>query len=59
MKEYLTTSDAMKILKVSRTTIFRHVREGNLRSLKVGRLVRFRVIDLRHFIEGKPAQPQK
>ena len=55
MKTYLTVEDIMGILKVSRTTAYGLIGSRRLKSYKVGRLVRIREIDLRHFIEGKPS----
>lgn len=59
MKEYLEVADIMRILRVSRTTAYGYIRTNRLKHFKVGHLVRIRAIDLKHFIEGKPAQPQK
>jgi len=54
MTEYLTVREIIKILKVSRPTAYSLVRSGNLRSFKVGRLVRIKQEDLIDFIEGRP-----
>ena len=59
MSEYLTVKEVMRTLKVSRTTAYGYIRTNRLKHFKVGHLVRIRAIDLRHFIEGKPVQPQK
>lgn len=59
MEDLLTPQDARRILRISRTSIYGHLSSGRLKSFKVGRLVRIRTVDLKHFIEGKPTQPQK
>ncbi len=56
MKNYLEIRDVMRILGVSRTTAYAYIHSGRLRSFKVGRLVRIREIDLKHFIEGHPSR---
>ena len=56
MTDYLTVSDVMKILLISRTTAYGHIRTRRLKSFKVGRLVRIKADDLRRFIEGRPVR---
>ncbi len=56
MKTYLTIRDVMGILRVSRTSAYAYIHSGKLKSHKVGRLVRIREIDLKHFIEGQPSR---
>lgn len=50
--EYLTIADAMRILKVSRLSIYRHMRAGRLRAYRVGRLVRITRGDLDDFVKS-------
>ena len=56
MERYLTVRDIQRILKVSRTRAYAYIREGKLKSFKVGHLVRIRAIDLQQFVEGKPSK---
>ena len=51
MNEYLTISEVMKILKVSRTAINNWMKSGKLKYHKVGRLVRIKSEDLKKFVE--------
>jgi excisionase family DNA binding protein len=59
MKAYLTVEKIMGILQISRTTAYGLISSRRLKSYKVGRLVRIREIDLKHFIEGKPSRKNK
>jgi excisionase family DNA binding protein len=45
-QEILTTSEATKYLKVDKRTLFKMVREGKVRAMKVGNAFRFKKIDL-------------
>jgi excisionase family DNA binding protein len=56
MEDLLTPQDARRILRISRTSVYGLLGSGRLKSFKVGRLVRIRTIDLKHFIEGKPSK---
>jgi excisionase family DNA binding protein len=56
MEEYLTARDIMRIMKVSRPQAYNYLHGGNLKTYKIGRLVRFSAEDLRQFIEGKPSK---
>ncbi len=40
MKELLTIEEVAKQLKISKATVRRHIREGRLRAIKIGRVVR-------------------
>jgi len=53
MNEYLTVSEVMKILKVSRTAVNNWMKSGKLKYYKVGRLVRIKEEDLGKFIHGE------
>ena len=50
--ELLTPEEVCERLKVGKTTLRGLVREGKLKAVNVGRLVRFRPADLRAFIEN-------
>lgn len=45
-QEFLTINDVAHMLHLSTTTIWRHVRRGNLKALKIGRSYRIRRSDL-------------
>lgn len=45
-QEILTTSEATKYLKIDKRTLFKMVREGKVRAMKVGNSFRFKKIDL-------------
>lgn len=57
MTIYLTVSDVMKILRISRTTAYGYIKSRRLKSFKVGRLVRIKAEDLERFIESAPRRP--
>lgn len=45
-QEILTTSEATKYLKVDKRTLFKMVREGKVRAMKIGNAFRFKKTDL-------------
>jgi excisionase family DNA binding protein len=45
--------EAIAMLKTTRPTFYRWLRQGKLKGMKVGRQWRFRAEDLRRFLEGK------
>jgi len=47
MKELLTIDEVAKQLKISKATVRRHIREGRLRAVKIGRVVRISTEDLK------------
>jgi len=51
MNNYLTPISVAKMLKVSRLTVYRWIKEKKLRAVKVGGLVRIREEDLKAFIK--------
>ena len=55
----LTTKEAYEYLKVSRTTLYRLVRDGRVKSFHVGRNRRFRQEDLDAYIEQQLTENQK
>ena len=56
MEELITIEEAMKILKVSRITLYRWVKSGKIKSLKLGEgkkgSVRFRREDIEAFLHN-------
>jgi len=55
MPELLTVNEAAKMLNLHEITIRRHIKQGRLRAIKVGRQVRIRREDLEEFM--KPVYP--
>ena len=53
--ELLTVNEAAKMLNLHEITIRRHIKQGRLRAIKVGRQVRIRREDLEEFM--KPVYP--
>jgi excisionase family DNA binding protein len=49
----LTPRDAAELARCSRDTIYRAVDAGELRSLRVGRLLRIDPYDFRRWLEGE------
>lgn len=47
-----TCAEAADFLKVHKETLLKHARLGNLKSLKVGRSVRFSKTDLMDWVTG-------
>lgn len=45
-REFLTITDVAQMLHLSTTTIWRHVRRGDLKAIKIGRSYRIRRTDL-------------
>lgn len=55
--QLLTLRDVTRRLRLSDTTVRRHVRAGRLRSARVGRSLRFRPDDVQAFVEQLPEEP--
>jgi len=51
---FLTIKEICDLLKVSRGTVSRWILRRQLRSHKIGRLVRIKSQDLGHFVEARP-----
>lgn len=49
--EYYSTEEACILLKLGRTTIYKLLKSGKLRSIKVGRSYRIRGEDIKSFME--------
>lgn len=59
LRPMLTMEDVQKILKVSRATLERRVRRGEIPAYKIGRNVRFKAQDIEQYIQSKQIQPKK
>lgn len=57
MLELLTVSEVAKTLGLHEITIRRHIKQGRLKALKVGRKVRIKREDLEEFM--KPVRPEQ
>jgi len=55
MKEdaVFTTDEATQYLKISKPTLLKHIRNGNIKAIKVGREWRFLQSALYQFLKGK------
>jgi len=52
--EFLTTEEVMKLLKLSRATIYRRIKDGSIPYMKIGRRLRFhRGLIFRKFYYGR------
>jgi excisionase family DNA binding protein len=54
MENLLSVKDVMEILNVSRTTAYGLIGSGQIKSRRIGRLVRISNQDLVRFIEARP-----
>jgi excisionase family DNA binding protein len=51
----LTVNEVSRLLNVSRWTTYRLVRDGQLRAVRVGQRLRFRMVDIDRYLErGEP-----
>ena len=48
----MTTTEAAKLLRVSKLTIYRWIKAGKLPASKLGRNIRINKAELKSFIEG-------
>lgn len=55
-EEIVEFEAAQALLKTTRSTLYRWIRQGRLRAMKAGRQWRFRREDLRRFLEGESAE---
>jgi len=53
----LTTREACKLLRVSKSFLYRKIRAGELAYLRVGRSLRFRKKELMKLVDGKVGEP--
>jgi len=51
MAEYLTVADVARRLRLHEMTVRRHISEGRLRAIRVGRSIRVKEEDLERFLE--------
>ena len=49
----LTTDEAMEYLKISKPTLLKHIRLGEIKAIKVGRSWRFLQSQLYRFLKGE------
>jgi excisionase family DNA binding protein len=56
-REWLTASQAMAYLQVSRPTLYRRIGDGSLRRFHMGRTIRFRREDVEALIQPEPDRP--
>ncbi|MEE1047439.1 MAG: helix-turn-helix domain-containing protein [Clostridia bacterium] len=52
MTEVLTISDVCAILKVSRTTVYRIIKEKQLKAIRVRKTVRVKMSDLEEYLSA-------
>ena len=53
-QEILTTKETMEYLRITRPTLFKLIKEGKLKAVKVGHNYRIRKVDLDNFLQGEP-----
>ena len=54
MEQLLTASEVAHMLRVSTMTIYRLLRAGELRAVRIGRSYRFRESDILAYLAGSP-----
>ncbi|WP_085372195.1 helix-turn-helix domain-containing protein [Magnetospirillum sp. ME-1] len=54
MLDLIPTPEACKYLDISRATLTRIVGRGELRAIKIGKTLRFRVSDLDAWVDSRP-----
>ena len=52
-REVLTTKEAVEYLRITRTTIFKLIKEGRIKTTKAGRDYRFLKSELDKFLRGE------
>ncbi|MEW6188843.1 MAG: helix-turn-helix domain-containing protein [Actinomycetota bacterium] len=52
LERMLSTDEVLKILGVSRKTLYRYVKSGSLKCYKFGRDLKFKESDIKAFIEA-------
>jgi excisionase family DNA binding protein len=53
-QEIFTTKETMEYLRITRPTLFKLIKEGKLKAVKVGHNYRIRKVDLDNFLQGEP-----
>ena len=51
-----TTEEVLKILKISKVTLYKLIKEGKIKAKKVGRSYRFLKSELENFLSGETSQ---
>ncbi|MBM3463970.1 MAG: helix-turn-helix domain-containing protein [Armatimonadetes bacterium] len=51
--DYISIDDALRMLGVSRPTLYRWLRDGTLKGYRVGRQWRFSAHELKQFVRGE------
>jgi len=51
--EFLTVAQVTELLHISRMTLYRHMRAGDLPYIKIGRRVLFKKADIEAWLESK------
>jgi len=54
-----TTEEVLKILKISKVTLYKLIKEGKIKAKKVGRSYRFLKSELENFLCGETSQNRK
>lgn len=50
---YCSVTEISKIFRISRSPIYRLIREGTIKAVKVGQAYRVRISDMRNFVESQ------
>jgi excisionase family DNA binding protein len=59
MEKLLTVDETLEVLRITRSTLYRHIRSGLLTPVKLGNRTLFREKDLERFIETLPKKDQQ
>lgn len=57
--DWLTVTEVAQLLRVSRTSVVRYIREGQLRAIQVGRLYRVTPLDLAWYLAQRETMPPR
>ena len=52
-QEIFTAKETMEYLRITRPTLFKLIKEGKLKAVKVGHNYRIRKVDLDNFLQGE------
>jgi len=53
MKDVMNTKEAVEYLRIAKTTLFRLIKEGRIKTTKAGRDYRFLKSELDNFLKGE------
>ena len=56
MDKLLTVDETLKVLRITRSTLYRHMRSGLLTPVKLGKRTLFKERDVERFIESLPSK---